>query len=218
MYHPVQSNRLFTFNTKYDAIDWNNFAQVVDAFQRQLEYWYILPGLELKKHGYFGFPIAALACLLVDCLSQFEAGIQEGTSNDFKTFLRTHWPRLGHRFPVPIKASHAGRWFDVRDGADAIYHGVRCGILHEAHVKLYTGLMGQGEIAKYHSSGLATYSNGANCPVVSVDPDRLFDAIHDRFTAYTSELKKRDQRYNDLRQRFKTKFESSYGVTISISV
>jgi len=218
LYRPVQANRLFTFETKYNAIPWDDFPRVVDAFRVQLEYWYLRPGLELKNLGHSGFAIAALACLLIDCLSQYESGELESRASTFKAYLRKQWPELGVSFSTPINASFRGRPVSVEDAADAIYHGLRCGILHEAHVKLYTGLFGQTQIAEYHPSGLATYKDGTDCPVVTIDPDRLFDAVSARLSAYLDELKDRDAQHDPLRRNFKLKFESSYGVAISISV
>ncbi len=49
MYHPVQENRFFAVDIKYEEVDWNDFQAVIQAFQQQIEYWYVLPGLELKK-------------------------------------------------------------------------------------------------------------------------------------------------------------------------
>ena len=193
----------------------NDFHEVTDAFCQQLEYWYILPGIELKKEGHYGFAIAALTSLLIDCLSQYEDGVNTGTRANYKNFLRRHWPDLATPYPTPINAANNGNNFQVRDGADAIYHGLRCGVLHEAHVKLYVGLVGQAEIATYHGTGYATYLNGADCPVVTIDPGRLFDAVHLRFDAYIQELHNNDVAYNQLRANFKTKFEAGYGVTIS---
>lgn len=48
-YKPVESKRLFTFQTYYNDIDWKDFHDVLGAFGEQLEYWYILPAMELKK-------------------------------------------------------------------------------------------------------------------------------------------------------------------------
>lgn len=218
MYSPVQNNRLFAVDIKYDDVDWNDFREVIQAFRQQIEYWYILPGLELKKGGHFGFAIAALASLLIDCVSQYEDGVEFGMRTNFIGFLCRHWLDLDTSYPVPINASFNGKNFQVTNGAEAIYFGLRCGILHEAHVKLYTGLLGQGSITEYHVTGLATYTDGVDCPVVTIDPSRLFDAVHSRFDRYMSELIDTNAAYNDSRQRFRMKFEMSYGVSISTNV
>lgn len=217
-YHPVQAKRLFDFATKYEDIDWNDFRTVVDAFRRQLEYWYVLPGLELKKEGHFSFAVGALASLLIDCISQYEDGVETGTKRNYKDFLRRHWAELDTPFPNSICASYNSQRFQITDGADAIYHGLRCGIFHEAHPKLYIGLVGQGSITSYQATGFATYADGTDCPVVTIDPGRLFDAVHARLDAYVIELVTAGTTNNSQRQRFKTKFEASYGVTISTRV
>ena len=215
MYHPVQENRFFAADIKYNDVDWNDFQAVVQAFQQQIEYWYVLPGLELKKGDHFGFAIAALASLLIDCLSQYEDGVVSGMRTNFIEFLRRHWPELDTSYPIPI---NAGNNIQVSDGAEAIYYGLRCGILHEAHVKLYTALTAQGGIAEYHPVGFARDENGADCPVVTIEPNRLFDAVHSRFNTFMTELIDTNAAYNNSRQMFKTKFEASYGVQISINV
>lgn len=215
MYRPTQDQRMFSFHQKYSDINWNDFHMVADAFREKLEYWYILPGMELKENQHFGFAIAALASLLIDCLSQYEDGITAGKPDNFKNYLRRHWPTLATQYPTSINTQRNGNPFQVRDGADAIYHGLRCGVLHEAHVKLYVGLTRQAEIATYHRTGYATYLNGADCPVVTIDPVRLFNAVHQRFNAYIGELHNNNTAYDQTRNNFKTAFEAGYGVTIS---
>ena len=78
--------------------------------------------------------------------------------------------------------------------------------------------MGQSNITDYHPSGFANYSDGSDCPVVTIDPGLLFDAVHSRLQEYTSELNDQDGQFDEARRKFKVKFESSYGVTISIAV
>lgn len=158
---------------------------------------------------------------MIDCLSQYEKGSQEGESEIFKNYLRQHWKsQFDEKFPTPIKASkRSGKSLKIEDGADAIYYGIRCGILHEAHVKLYTGLLGQNNIIQFHRSGFTKYSSdGADCPTVTVDPGKLFDAIHKRFEDYLKELTNTDRKFDSLRNNFKNKFEFSYGVTISTDI
>jgi hypothetical protein len=171
------------------------------------------------KEAHFGFSQAATACLLIDCLSQFEAGNEQSRASEFKGFLRKHWPaEMATVFPTSISAKFHGP-FDVRDGADAIYHGVRCGILHEAHVAIYTALTAQPTIVHFHATGLATYSaSGAPCPVVTIDPGRLFNAAHQRLISYVGELLDPNPAHLHLRQNFQKKFQHSYGIAISIAL
>ena len=217
-YHPTQNKRFFTFDKLYSDIEWNDFQDVVKAFKKQIEYWYVLPGLELNRQVHFGFSVAALTSLLIDCLSQYEDGVPAGTKINFKDFLRRHWKELKNTFPTSIKATYNGNNFQIVDGADAIYHGLRCGILHEAHVKLYTGLGDATGIMSYEEKGFATYGDGTECPVVIIHAGNLFSSVHDRFDQYLNELLNPNPAYTPTREKFKTKFEASYGVTISITL
>lgn len=214
MYLPNQSARYFAVGTLYSDVDWSDFRKVIDAFRRQLEYWYVLPTLELKKEAHFGFAIAASACLLGDCLSQYEAGSTQSSRSIFQGFFRRHFPDLATPFPTPITTADK----PIKDAAGALYFGLRCGVLHEAHPALYVGLVAQHTISEYHASGLASYAAGGDCPVVTFDPGRLFDGVHARLDAYTVELTTASPAYDTLRANFKTKFEQSFGVPISTTL
>lgn len=215
MYLPNQRDRYFAVETRYSDIDWTDFRKVVDAFQRQLEYWYILPTLELTKESHFGFTVAALACLLGDCLSQYEKGNLKSDRNTFIGYFRRHCPELANVFPIPITTSSKN---SIKDGAEALYFGLRCGVFHEAHTMLYVGLIRQNTVVEYHTKGFASYTTGGDCPVVTFDPERLFDFVHARFNAYIIELTTALPTYDPLRANFKKKFERSFGVTISITL
>jgi hypothetical protein len=105
----------------------------------------------------------------------------------------------------------------LNDIAEVLY-GVRCGVLHENHIPLYAGLVAQPDIATYHAAGFATYSDGSDCPVVTIDPGRFFDSVNARFGAYFTDLMNPAVGFAPLRAAFKTKFEASFGVTISTVV
>lgn len=210
---PVQAARMFTFDTRYDKIPWNHFPSVLTAFCQKLEYWYILPTIQARENHHFGFSVLANTCMLIDALSQYEDGAPQSSRRVFKDYLRKHWPAFDTPFVLPIQPG--GQL--VTDFADAIY-GVRCGVLHENHLPLYAALVAQHDIAAYHPMGLATYAGGADCPVVTIDPGRLFDAVHVRFQAYMMELLNPAAGFGPLRANFKTKFETSFGVPISTVV
>lgn len=212
--HPVQAARMFSFDTRYDQIQWNRFQAVVAAFRQKLEYWYLLPAIQARENHHFGFSVLANTCMLIDALSQYEAGALQSHNQVFKDYLRKHWPAFDTPFAQPIQT---GGHHPVTDIAEAIYQ-VRCGVLHENHIPLYAGLVAQPIIADYHPTGLATYTSGADCPVVTLDPGRLFDAVNTRLEAYLAELLNPNVAFAPLRTRFKTKFEASFGVTISTVV
>jgi hypothetical protein len=211
--HPVQAVRLFTFDTYYDKIPWNEFPAVATAFRQNLEYWYLLPALQVKENHHFGFSVLANTCMLIDSLSQYEAGAVLSGRTIFKNYLRKHWPTFDTPFATAIQSGADS----LTDIADVIY-GVRCGVLHENHIPLYAGLIAQADIAICNPTGYATYSDGADCPVVTIDPGRFFDAVNTRFEAYFADLVNPTARFDPLRAAFKAKFEAGFGVTISTVV
>ncbi len=199
MYHPVLNTRYFTFDKRYSDINWNSFADVVEAYRQQIEYWYILPCLELMKNRHFGFPVVALTSMLVDTLSQYESGALNSSKELFKKFLRKNIPQTGVCFPAPIKTAKG----EIKDGADALYHGIRCGILHEAHSAIYTTLTEQNDIIVYNPTGVATYDDGSDCPVVSVAPNRYFEKVNAVASHYLNTLLNPNFTHDSLRQSFK---------------
>src|SRR4051812_19437041 len=127
--HPVQAARMFTFDTRYDQVAWNDFPSVVAAFRQKLEYWYLLPAIQAKENHHFGFSVLANTCMLIDALSQYEAGVPQSGRQVFKNYLRKHWPAFDTSFAQAIQL---GGGDSVTDIAEAIY-GIRCGVLHENH-------------------------------------------------------------------------------------
>jgi hypothetical protein len=209
MYHPVQT-RLFAPDTPYGSIDWNSLRHVVASHKLQLASWYIDPCVTLLKNGHHGFAVVALTSMLVDCLSQYQAGLPESDKCEFKNFLKANIPLAADSFRVPIRAQFGTRLIPVTCAADALYTGIRCGILHEAHPTLYTAITGdQTAIFIYH---------GSPCPVVTVHPQMYFDRTLKVAQSYWQNLIDPAPRFNDLRFKFKTKFEKAFGVTININL
>src|SRR5689334_4031521 len=87
-YKPVKAARLFTKTIHYDQIDWNDWDDVIRRFGQRMRWWYINPIQSLKRHRHRGFPTVALSCLLLDALSQYEAGVDISTGKTFKQFVR----------------------------------------------------------------------------------------------------------------------------------
>lgn len=98
--------------------------------------------------------------------------------------------------------------------AEVIYTGFRCGILHQAHVELYGGITGQKQAISYHKKGLTTYDDGSACPTVVIHPKLLFKRVKDEFEDYLVRLLDPDPKWQMLRDNFKKKFLSSYGINI----
>jgi hypothetical protein len=157
-YKPIKQARLFTKKTRYDQIDWNSWPDVIKRFEQQLRWWYVTPITQLRKRSaHNGFAVVALACVLLDAISQYAAGIEQSDGRAFKDFVRTRLPSHGGKLPVPIRVwdERNGRERQAADFADVLWSGFRCGILHEAHVSLYGRLWGVPALFEFASGGTA---------------------------------------------------------------
>lgn len=216
--YKIVGERWFNSNKKYSEIDFQNFREVVDNFEIKIKDWYIdqadlfVDGKETSKDA--GFAISTFSCLLIDCLSQYEAGEFESCRSMYIDYLKAYWNDLGVSFSIPINTTRG----NINNVAEAIYSGLRCGILHEANVAIYVGLgeVSGSSIYRYEESGDIEYVRGVNCPFVLIDPNKLYKIVRTRFYEYIDELKDKDAKYNNLREKFKKKFDNSFGQNISI--
>lgn len=231
-YNPVKENRWFRAEKKYSDIKWDDFKQVVAEFTGRIEDWYIKPAETLQKtSGHYSFAIMALNCLLIDALSQYYYGAQqspteaangcnkpcESSRSKFMDFVKERIPQLAGTFGPAIKTPKG----ELTELEDVLYSGFRCGILHEAHVPLFGGIVGQDSAAKFHPSGFTTYADpavGTDCLSVTIDPGHMLALIRSAFTDLVSDLLNPDAAFNDRRLRFKEKFESSFGIPINITI
>lgn len=211
MYKPIESQRFFTFEKRYSQINWGSLRAVVEAHKEQLQYWYILPCRMLVSDSHFSFPVIAFTSMLVDALSQFEAGSAQSSRTLFLSYLRRHIPETAASISPPIQTSHG----PISDGADALYSGIRCGILHEAHAPLYTGISEQRTLLVIEPTGFATYDNGSPCPVVSVCPRIYFETVNQLAEDYWQLLLDPTPGHNPLRTDFARKIKLSFGKSIS---
>lgn len=211
-FKPVISARYFTATERYDEVDWNDFSKIINAFRFRVDEWYIQPMhiLAQSSHNY-NFSIMALNCLLIDMLSQYYYGKLKSHRETFKEFTRENFPEFKQNLPSPI---HVGK--DVlHDAADVLYTGYRCGILHEAHIALYGGIAGaNGKILEIYNSGHVTYDDGTDCPSLIIEPYKLTLAIEQFFSEYIRHLLDNTQKYALLKDKFRKKFISSFGVKI----
>ena len=223
-YTPVQNARAFRRMTRYDQIDWNDFTAVVDAFYGRIDDWYILPTKQLMNHadgGHFAFAVMALNCLLIDTISQFYYGLLTSSGRKFKEFVRDRIPNLAGDLPSPINqpvSAHNQNGDPLLKYEEVLYTGFRCGILHQAHVPLYGVLAGVPRPFDFQNSGVTEYSNGTACPTVICHPRKVFEEVETAFLQYLDELLNSNVQFNNLRQRFKVKFEDSFGVTINTTI
>lgn len=214
MYKPVLEGRWFRPNTRYADIDWSKFDVAVEAFRGRLEAWYFAPAKLLGDAPDAGFAEAALTCLLIDTLCQYYLGTSSSTGNQFKDFARGQLG-LSDPLPSPIRRDPAMQGpNELLDLADVLYHGFRCGILHEAHVPLFGAINGQDTLASFHPNAFTTYLDGTPCLTVVVDPGKLRAHVANWFDHYIERLLNLDAAHDNLRVAFRRKFEMSFGVVV----
>ena len=213
-FKPVKSKRLFAAGRSYDQISWNDWPSVIDAFRDQMEGWYLRPTRVLRTNGDHAFAVVSLCCTLVDTLSQYFYGKEEGTKKEFKDFLDTHFPGFSSPISAPINFTFKGRQKTATTFSEVIYSGFRCGVVHEAHTKLYTGIWGTGQMVKEEPTGYTTYPDGSSCPTIILDPGLFHDHLETVFCQYLSNLRASPAISQSLRDNFKKKFLHSYSIDI----
>lgn len=252
-YEPTTTRGHFTKEIEYSQVlsEKNDLTKMVDYFEERITTWYLEPVEVLldritpnwwrpitrfiarrEDGGHYSFSVAAITFLLIDTLSQFENGLPESESSAFVKFVKDHLPG----YNVPIRPAIDGyrphrnpanppRHHSLGNIADVLYSGYRCGILHEAHAKLYCKILPGNESPEYHARGYTTYGAGAlnsapggDCPVVIIYPAHLFNKVTEYFEQYLICLKDPDPRYDGLRDDFMKKFSHSFGVDITGAV
>jgi hypothetical protein len=234
-YMPVQNARAFRREKPYDKIDWNNFQEVLAEFHGRIDDWYIIPAKELGKNGHYVFPVMAVDCLLIDTMSQYyygsdpsptetlngQTGSLDSSGAKFKDFLVARLPHRTGPLPVPIKqpvTSRNPKGKPLLTYEDVLWSGFRCGILHQAHIPLYGAIYGVANVLDFQPSGITTYADRTDCPTVICFPQKLLDDLETAFLKYLDDLWNPAPSFDDLRRRFKAKFEDSFGVTISTAI
>lgn len=217
---PVMDKRHFRPGRYYSDIDWNDFAQAVNEFQKMIEEWYVKPAEALKSQSpHFGFPIMALNCVLIDTLSQYYYGQKSSSRRTFKRFVQSKFPafKVALRRPIPYK--HKGKDKELSDYADVLYHCIRCGIMHEAHIPP-CAMMNRSRraVVTSHLSGYAAYSDGSKCPSVNIDPHRLLESVKAVLSSYVAQLVDSNPKFEPRRAKFRKKFKASFGIDIGHSL
>jgi hypothetical protein len=231
-YQPVKSERFFSTEKKYDAIDWTNFQEIVTAFKVRIDEWYIHPGEELRKKWDYAFALMAINCLLLDTLSQFYYGKVTSSRAVFKKYVRKKMPAFRVKLPEKIEERPSRRKHrkaattkpklkpkkpeHFEDFADVLYHCFRCGILHEAHIAGCGGLAGLGgKMVDIDPDVCTLYRDGSTCPTVRMDPGIIFDEVKKLLDTYVADLFDPDPKKNIRRKKFKRKFTDCIGIDIN---
>jgi len=218
-YRPVRKHRYIYPGKLYDDITWGNLAQVIEAFYRKINEWYIVPADGILKAGFDqAFALMALTCMLTDTLSQYYLGKTSSSQPTFKEFLKETIPPFDTQLPTPIRKEKTGQ---LKTYADVLYVGFRCGILHECHVPLYGGLAGQdqlhGKMFDVDPDISTQYDDGTECPTVRMDPTLIYPAVKEVFEKYVKDLLNPDPKFDDRRELFKIKFSASFGEKLTDS-
>lgn len=246
-YEPVQAERYFERDRRYNEITWSAFAEVVDAFDRRIRGWYMEP-IELlmergtrkwskclvrwligrQDGGHYSFTVMAMTCALIDTLSQYRYGLLASDGPQFVKFVNSHLPSYSGVLPVSLR--HYDNKFSpngkpLRGYAEVLWNGFRCGILHQTHAPLYCGVVPGNEPPSVEATNHAKYAAGAgasfagsDCPVVVIRPEHLYGEVTAFFTGYLRDLKDKALQHNPLRDDFKKKFADSFGVDLAASV
>lgn len=214
----ARASRFFSSTRLYSDIDWQTLDQIVDAFGRRIREWYVEPATALAANIHFAFSVMALNCMLIDTVSQFVEGQNSSSRTAFKEFIRTRLRKdYSQSLPTPIIHHEGNRTDTLKDVADVLYHGFRCGIVHQAHVLPYGGVVPHREPpVDFVSSGPVEYAvSGAPCPYVVVAPITLLADVSRALDNYLDSLHDRDAGYDPLRANFKRKFSNSFGIDIT---
>ena len=194
---PYIPGRRFSVNYSVDDIDCSDYEGVIDKFKDRIKGWYIEHAKiftdphhqKFTNHG--GFPAVAIACILIDLLSMYEAGSSGSSFQLFTKYLKNKIPE----FRQSLTKSYPGfRKRNINNIADAFYEWFRCGIMHNAKINTH------GSISA--TSVLISWDNSSE--VLTVDPHLLIPKIEEIFDGYIQELK--DGTNQRLVDNFKTKF------------
>lgn len=210
---------------------------VIEYWDKRMKAWYFAPIERLEKTKDFrdnSFAVFILACVLIDTLSQFEDGKKKSDENSFKGYARRLGKREFKRTISPV-IQYCPPWrrtpVKIRDCAQALWEGFRCGIMHQAHAPLYCIASDYGEehgegavwlarSSKHEPREYVQYTKrfskiaglSQKCHCVMVDPWELTRLVRSRFDSYVTDLR------NSKRQvdcnRFRQKFRDLHGIEI----
>lgn len=234
LFVPNRSKRLFASGLKYSEIEWRSLKSVLDAFRARIDQWYMDPIrlLRSQKGQHGAFAALGITCLLIDALCQYDNGKPTSNRTLFLKYVRDRLPKYVRKINPPIRlpkvnsqwceyeTTSAGKLITRNIGcvSEALYSVFRCGILHEAHVPI-CGVISGLKVRRFsiRSSSLATYSdNGSACPVVLIDPWKLFDDVEASFYDLLQRVESAAPQA-PVRTRFNRKFQSAFGIDISMA-
>lgn len=201
-------------------IDWSNIDEVIDAFERRIQSWYLDPAeILIDEMPGNGSIITNIGCILVDTLSQFRHGKDSHDAPVYKAFTEEHFPDFDHPMPKVIP-SHlvVGSNYDVDTVSEAFYSGFRCGLAHSGTILAFGGhSMGtDGELYKIsfdrEDSMAHCYDQetGEKYPFLIINPERLIAETESALNHYLEALRSAGDE-DPIRRNFAKKIEYDFG-------
>lgn len=208
----------------FSDVEWASLGGIIAAFKDRLQWYYLDAATVLRRNTrQFDHVIMGISCLLIDTLSQFHFGRPSGTRTDFIGFLREYIPRLDVLLPASIshQNDHGREPAIVTRYSEALYRGVRCGILHDANVLPYVALSTDANLG-FEAVGLSEYDGTVKavgpCPTIRFNSWVLCDWVRAALDSYCARLQDPAVAFDLLRDNFKDKFKWSFGVDIAVAV
>lgn len=201
-------------------IDWTNIEEVIDAFERRIQTWYLDPAeILIDKMPGKEFIITNIGCILVDTLSQFREGAEAHDPKVFKGFTEEHFPDFDESLPKTIP-SHlvVASIHEVDTVSEAFYSGFRCGLAHSGTILAFGGHSAEtnGQLYEVHFEPdepmgyCYDEETEERYPFVVMNPIRLIEEIEEAFREYLSRLRNAGDD-SDLRRHFARKIEYDFG-------
>lgn len=201
-------------------IDWTNFSEVLEAFERRVRTWYLDPAeILIEEMPGKEFIITNIGCILVDTLSQFREGNEDHDAKVFKSFAEDHFPEFDAPLPKTIP-SHlvVGSIHEVDSVSEAFYSGFRCGLAHSGTILAFGGHSGDTN-GKLYEIWFDKDDPMAHCydekteekyPFVVINPERLIEEIKKALYQYLEALEDAGDA-SKLRQNFARKIKYDFG-------
>jgi hypothetical protein len=131
-----QNKKKFSPNYEFCEINPEDFPDLIEKFKDRMDGWYFAPAEILLKEKDTGFPVMAIACIIIDTLAGYFEGVKGDTKEShFEKFLRERIPEFSRTLPKECQDRY--KELKGKDFSFAIYKALRCGILHEARIKHY---------------------------------------------------------------------------------
>lgn len=203
--------------TIYGNLKNKSYKEIITFVNQRIRsrYFSIAKQLSERKSHKSGdiFVVMILNCILIDILSQYRYGLEASRKDKyidfFREFLSQHNLTITPPF-VTYKYYHF-KWQkeQIKDTAEAIYNGFRCGLIHSGIIAEY------GRINQLHVNdviNIAPWRSDSTKRDITVNPPLLLEALDQYFKEYIHQL--RNPKCTDLRENFKKRFQFEFGIKI----